>query len=181
MKLFFNVRPNLLWQHWRFFVQLLTPTNLQMPNMRYILLDLLCPQLRKNWWGILVSGCACARSWKNVHARILKFHIWIPHGKIVETRFFFLSELSPFLELCPFEKIKTISDICHILWTVHTRIFKFHKWIPHGKIADLNFFSSSYLPFWSYASLKKSEWNLVSKMSQKVFELGVGAWNLVSW
>ena len=36
-----------------------------------------------------------------------------------------------------------------------------------------------YLPFWSYTPLKKSEWNLVSKISRKVFELG--AWNLFSW
>ena len=40
------------------------------------------------------------------------------------------------------------------------------------------FFSCpSYLPFWSYALLKKkSEWNLVSKISRKVFK--PRAWNL---
>ena len=42
---------------------------------------------------------------RTLHARILKFHTWIPHGKIVDVLFFFLSELSPFLELCSFEKI----------------------------------------------------------------------------
>ena len=64
---------------------------------------------------------------------------------------------------------------------VHARILKFHiLLIPHGKIADTCYFSCpSYLPFWSYAPLKKSEWNLVSKISQKVYELRV--WNLVSW
>ena len=47
--------------------------------------------------------------------------------------------------------------------TVHARVLKFHIWIPHGKKADtrfiyLFFFSCpSYLPFWSYAPLKKSE------------------------
>ena len=77
--------------------------------------------------GILVSGCVCVCPFiKTVHARVLKFHIWIPHGKIVDTRFCFLYELSPFLELCPFEKIQMKSDACHILWTVHI-------WIPHGK------------------------------------------------
>ena len=51
-------------------------------------------------------------------------------------------------------------------------------WIPHGKIADAYFFSfPSYLPFWSYAPLKKSEWNLASNISQKVFELGVETWS----
>ena len=63
--------------------------------------------------------------------------------------------------------------------TVHDRVLKFHIWIPHIKIADTHFFSCpSYLPFLSYAPLKNSKWNLVSKISRKVFELG--AWNLVS-
>ena len=43
---------------------------------------------------------------RTVHARVLKFYIWIRHVKIFDTRFFFLSELSPFLELCPFKKTK---------------------------------------------------------------------------
>ena len=95
------------------------------------------------------------------------------------THIFFLYELSPFLELCAFEKIWTKSDACHILWTVHAGVLKFHIWISHGKIADPYFFSCpSYLSFWSYAPLKKSAWNLVSKISRKVFELG--AWNMVS-
>ena len=94
--------------------------------------------------------------------------------------FFFLSELSPFLELCPFEKIRMKSGTCHSLWTVHTRVLKFHIWIPHGKIADLYFFSCpSNFPVWSYAPLKKSEWNLVGKISRNEFYLG--AWKLVSW
>ena len=79
-----------------------------------------------------------------MHARVLKFHIWIPHEKIADPFFFccffFLSELSPFLELCPFEKIRMKSDACHILRTVHARILKFHVWVPHEKIADPYFF-----------------------------------------
>ena len=44
----------------------------------------------------------------------------------------------------------------HSSKTVHARVFKFHIWILHRKIADTSFFSSpSYLPFWSYAPLKK--------------------------
>ena len=39
----------------------------------------------------------------------------VPHGQIVDTRLFFSSELSLFLELCPFEKIRMKSDACHIL------------------------------------------------------------------
>ena len=33
---------------------------------------------------------------------VLKFHMWIPHKKIVDP-FFFFSELSPLLELWPLE------------------------------------------------------------------------------
>ena len=64
--------------------------------------------------GFGLSICASVRSSKTVHARVLKFHIWIPHGKIADTHFFLL-ELSPFLELCLFENIRVKSDACHIL------------------------------------------------------------------
>ena len=39
--------------------------------------------------GFGLSVRASIRSSKTVHARVLKFHIWIPHGKIADTRFFF--------------------------------------------------------------------------------------------
>ena len=94
--------------------------------------------------------------------------------------FFSCPSYLPFWNYDLLNKIRMTSDACHILWTVHARVLKFHIWIPHGKIADPYIFSCpSYLPFWSYAHLKKSEWNLVSKISRKIFELG--AWNLVSW
>ena len=64
--------------------------------------------------GLGLSVHPSVLSSKTVHARVLKFHIWIPHGNIADT-LFFLSELSPFLELCPFEKIRMKSDPCHIL------------------------------------------------------------------
>ena len=38
-----------------------------------------------------------------MNARVLKFHMHIPHEKIVDPYFFFMSELRPFSELCPFE------------------------------------------------------------------------------
>ena len=57
-------------------------------------------------------------------------------AKIVDqVFFFFLSELSPFLELCPFEKTRMKSDACRILRTVNARVLK-----SHGKLADLYFF-----------------------------------------
>ena len=55
--------------------------------------------------------------------------------------------------ICP-----SVSPSVHSSRTVHARVLKFHIWIPHGKIVDAHFFSClSYLPFWSYAPLKKSE------------------------
>ena len=130
--------------------------------------------------GFGLSVRPSVRLSKTVHARVLKFHIWIPHGKIFDARFFSCPSYLSFWSYAPLNKIQMKSDACHILWTVHSRVLKFHIWIPHGKIADPYSFSCpSYLPFWSYAHLKKSEWNLVSKIPRKVFELG--AWNLVSW
>ena len=134
---------------------------------------------RAYWFRVVcASVCLCVRSSKIVHARVLKFHIWIPHGKIVDARFFFFfffffscPSYLPFWSYAPLKKKKRMkSDACHILRTVHARVSKFHVWIPHGIIADPQlFFCPSYLPFWSYAPFKKSEWNLVSKISRKVF------------
>ena len=110
------------------------------------------------------------RSSKTVHARVFEISYMDTSWKNSWHTFFFLSELSPFLELCPLEKIRMKSDSCHISRTVHARVSKFHIWIPHGKIDDpYFFFCQRYLPFGSYAPLKKSEWNLVSKISRKVF------------
>ena len=67
--------------------------------------------------------------------------------------------------------------------TVHARVLKFHIWIPHGKIVDTHTISCpSYLPFWSYALLKKSEWNLMHAISYEPYMLGI--WNFIygsSW
>ena len=55
---------------------------------------------------------------------------------------------------------------CWSCFLMHARVLKSHVWIPHEKIADQYFFSCPiYVPFWSYAPLKKSEWNLVTKVS----------------
>ena len=90
----------------------------------------LCPQLQRSCGSKLVSCCpsvcACIRSSKTVHARVLKFHVWIPHGKIADTHFF----------SCPY-----------------------------------------YLTFWSYAPLKKSEWNLMHAISNEPCMLGF--WNFI--
>ena len=82
------------------------------------------------WFWVV---CASIRSSKTVHARVLKFHIWIPHGKIVEAHFFSCLSYLPFWSYAPLKKIRTKSDACHILWTVHARVLKFHIWILHIK------------------------------------------------
>ena len=72
----------------------------------------------------------------------------------------------------------TLFDACRILRTVHARVLKFHLWIPYGKIANPHLFSCpSYIPFWSYAPLKKSEWNLMHAISYEPCMLGF--WNFI--
>ena len=122
----------------------------------YLSLNLfIIPPTSKKWTGH-IGFWLCIRPFvKNRACWVLKFHIWIPHGKIAETMFF-LSKLSPVLELCPFEKIRMKSDACHILWTVHARFLKFHIWIPHGKTADpIFFFLSELSPFLELCPFEK--------------------------
>ena len=49
-----------------------------------------------------------------MYANILKFHILIPHEKIGD-HIFFISQLSPILELFPFDKITLKSHIFVLL------------------------------------------------------------------
>ena len=107
------------------------------------------------------------------------------YGFLMENRchtffFFFLSELSAFLELCPFEKIRMKSDACHILWTVHARVLKFHIGIPHGKIADLYFFLVRVISLSGVMPLWKNQNEILSARYLEKY-LSQGAWNLVSW
>ena len=78
--------------------------------------------------------------------------------------------------VCPFIKLFCA---CHILRTLHARVLKFYIWVPNEKIADPYFVSClaclfKVMPLW-----KKSELNLVSKISWKVFKLG--SWNSIQW
>ena len=73
----------------------------------------------------------------------------------------------PSWSYAPLNKIRMKSDACHILWTVHARVLKFHIWVPHVSCP-------SYLPLCRDAPLKKSQWNLVSKISRK----SIWAWGL---
>ena len=49
-----------------------------------------------------------------MYANVLKFHILIPHEKKSD-QYFFLSQLSPILELFPFDKITLKSHIFVLL------------------------------------------------------------------
>ena len=72
----------------------------RLPSNSFVpLIQFLCPQLwRRSCGSILVSGCpsvhASIHSPKTVHARVLKFHIWIPHGKIDDALFFLIRVIS---------------------------------------------------------------------------------------
>ena len=39
-----------------------------------------------------------------MHARVLKFHVWIPHKKIADTYFFPRQDFTPFLSYGPLKK-----------------------------------------------------------------------------
>ena len=135
-------------------------------------------------FGILWTSFLCPQLWRSLKA------YWFGHVCPLEIGWNLMYEISIKISvpifLCPQLRRSCGSILvsgCPCVSsakTVHAWVLKFHIRIPHGKIADTHFFScASCLPFWSYAPLKKSEWNLVSKISRKVFELG--AWNLVSW
>ena len=79
-----------------------------------------------------------------VHARVLKFHLWILHEKIADP-YFFLSELCPFLELCPFEKIRKKSCQQDILKSIWARGLKLGQLI--GDEEYINFWTKSIIFF----------------------------------
>ena len=62
-----------------------------------------------------------------MHARVLKFHVWIPHKKIADTYFFPPSGLYPFPELWPFEEIWMESCQQSISKTIEARALKFKE------------------------------------------------------
>ena len=60
-----------------------------------------------------------------VHARVLIFHIWIPHEKIADTYFFSYQNS----ELWPFEKIWMESCQQTVSKTIEARALKFEEWV----------------------------------------------------
>ena len=100
-----------------------------------------CPKFWRSWRSILVSDSASvrasARSPRTVHARVLIFNVWIPHGKILV---FSCPNYFPFWSYALLNKSGMKSVACRILWTVHARVLKFYIWIPHGKHSRPIFF-----------------------------------------
>ena len=97
----------------------------------------LCPQLQKSGehiaFGLSVCLFFCPSVQKKFKARVLKFHIWIPHQKNSLPVFFFLSELSPLAKLCPFEGLTV--RICNhdISETITARSFKLGQLIEDNE------------------------------------------------
>ena len=59
-----------------------------------------------------------------MHARVLKFHVWIPHEKIADTYFFPLQDYAPFLS---YEEIWMESCQRNISKTIEARALKFKE------------------------------------------------------
>ena len=49
-------------------------------------------------FGLSVRACVRYKIYSDT---VFEFHMWIPHQKIIDT-YFFMSGLSPFVELIPF-------------------------------------------------------------------------------
>ena len=69
------------------------------------------------------------------------------------------------LSVCPFVKV---FYVCNIFRTLHARVLKFYIWVPNEKTADPYFFPCPACLFRVMPLWKKSELNLVSKISWKV-------------
>ena len=97
------------------------------------------PTLKK--WGaycfrlvrLFVRAFVCPSVQKKFKARVLKFHIWIPHQKIADLYFFSCPNYLPMPKLCPFEGLKV--QICNhdISITITARSFKLGQLIEDNK------------------------------------------------
>ena len=128
------------------------------------------------WFRVVPSSHACVRSfvalfeachepcmlgfWNFIYGFLMVdlFQSWsccyyAPNFEEVEGAYWFRVVRAPVrASVRPFV---TLYEACHILWTVHARIFKFHIWIPHRKVADPYFFLvqvislSGVMPLWN--------------------------------
>ena len=87
----------------------------------------------------------CVRAFKNL-ARGLKFHIWIPH-KTVDP--YFLSELSPLVELCPFLRVRVQFCKCIPRILLKLGVSNFFSYFR------LNILQYPYIPICSFSPVVK--------------------------
>ena len=63
-----------------------------------------------------------------MHARVLKFYVWIPHEKVGDTYFFSHQDYAPFLSNGPLQKIRMKSSQQNISKSIKARALKVNKW-----------------------------------------------------
>ena len=134
----------------------------------------LCPQLRRSWRGILVSGCPCvppsvrACLCASVRQEPCMLEFWnFIYRKIADTRFF---SCPSYLFFWSYASLKQSEwNLMHSISyePLHARVFKFHIWISHEKIADPYFFLVRVISLSGVMPLRK---NQNESLSARYFE-----------
>ena len=87
---------------------------------------IIMPPTLKKWGGILVSACPYVRTYVCIHVRdiVLKLHVWIPHGKIADTYFWFSLNYLPLSNYDPLTNKGMKFCKCHISKSIIARNLK---------------------------------------------------------
>ena len=92
---------------------------------------LVMPPTLKKWGGILVSACpyvctydVCMYVCIHVRDIVLKLHVWIPHGKIADTYFWFSLNYLPLSNYGPLTNKGMKFCKCHISKSIIARNLK---------------------------------------------------------
>ena len=105
-----------------------------------------------------------------MHARVLKFHIWIPDGRIADPYFFLIRIVSLF-GYCPFEKFRMKSCQQDISTTIKARGLTLGQLIGNNKYSIRLTFEQIPSKFSGIMTLCKiGHFKFVSKISRKRFE-----------
>ena len=148
----------------------------QLCQLRKII-EFLCPQLWKSWKCIFLWACRSVLLFTcpfRIWDRILKFQRWIPHKKLLMFFFYFLkSWLSPFVELCPFERV--IMKFCNQIIS-KARSFKLGQLIEdNDQITWWKLKKKSYFIFWGVITLCKfghRKLDILKTITARSFKLG---------
>ena len=156
-----------------FVAKLLGKALLIMPQTRGGILDSgwlasVCPSM-----GPFVTLFDTCHILWTVHARVLKFHIFILDEKMAD---FFLVR-DPFLELCPFEIIRNNISARYLekIWPRSLKLGQLtedDEWITG--LNSVNFFGA--MTLWKFGHFK-----LVSKIFKNMFKLGTWSANWGWW